>query len=152
MAPHLCINGYTMAKNIERAKQFQRALWNAAGKEWEEKDFVESWINKPTVTQWDEWYEKGLVPVALCALCGDDNLRGAYHKSSGLRSEVPINLCKACYKKHYPYLFKSPLDQIIGFLSDYGCLILTLFIGFVLALLIICIIAAVFYLLKWILA
>ena len=33
-----------MAKNLERAKEFQRTLWEAGGREWTESDFTDSWV------------------------------------------------------------------------------------------------------------
>ena len=64
-----------MAKDIERAKQFQRSLWEAGGREWTESDFTDSWVFSPMGADWDEWLKMGLMPIDFCPLCGDDDLK-----------------------------------------------------------------------------
>src|SRR5258705_12935167 len=96
-----------MAKNVERAKQFQRTLWKAAGWEWTEKDFDERWIHKPLGSQWDEWYEKKLAPAGFCALCGDDARTNAKFTPKWSRHNVPINLCDSCYEQRVGVLYNS---------------------------------------------
>lgn len=87
-----------MAKNIERAKQFQRTLWKAAGWEWTETDFDYRWIHKPLGADWDNWKRQGLVPVPFCAYCGDNDLTsGSQWINRHSLLKVPINLCAACY-------------------------------------------------------
>jgi hypothetical protein len=83
-------------KNIDRAKQFQRRLWEAVGKEWKEEDFDDRWIVRPYGQDWDFWYESGLVPVNFCALCGDDQLSGAYRSNNHSRHNVKVFICNAC--------------------------------------------------------
>ena len=137
-----------MAKNIERAKQFQRTLWKAAGWEWTEKDFDERWIHKPLGTQWDEWYEEKLAPVPFCALCGDDALTNARFTPNWSRHKVPINLCEPCYEQRVGALYasigppniRSILAEKLG--AGGCCLILVLLIAGIIA-------VAAIYLLKF---
>jgi hypothetical protein len=133
-----------MAKNLERAKQFQRTLWRAAGWQWTEKDFDERWIHKPLGDQWDAWYEQKLAPVSFCALCGDDQLASGRFTPKWSRHNVPINLCDTCYAKRMEALYGSAngvrlgppnLRSIIATQLGPGgcCLILVLLIGIVVA-------------------
>lgn len=87
-----------MAKNIVRAKEFQRTLWNASGGNWTEADFNEDWYFIPAGADWDAWYEQGLAPVPLCARCGEDELSGTVWTNKHSRRKVPVNLCAACYE------------------------------------------------------
>src|SRR5882724_1077044 len=87
-----------MAKNIERAKQFQKTLWEAGGGAWTEANFDHRWIHKPLGTDWDVWKRQGLVPVPFCAYCGDDDLTaGSQWVNRHSLLNVPVNLCATCY-------------------------------------------------------
>lgn len=87
-----------MAKDIERAKEFQKALWKAAGWEWTEATFDYRWIHKPLGADWDNWKRQGLVPVPFCAYCGDNDLAGGYQWANAHSLlKVPVNLCSTCY-------------------------------------------------------
>ena len=115
-----------MAKNIERAKQFQESLWKAAGWVWTEENFDNRWIHKPMGTDWDNWKRKGLVPVPFCAYCGDDDLTGGAqwsNKHSGLK--VPVNLCADCYTQMAERLgFNKPNRQLplrVMLVEKFGC-------------------------------
>jgi hypothetical protein len=90
------VNEGTHMKDIERAKAFQRRLWGAVGKEWSEEDFHDRWIMRPYGQDWDFWYEKGLVPVTFCALCGEDEMSGVYRSNNHSRYKVKIYICDAC--------------------------------------------------------
>jgi tetratricopeptide (TPR) repeat protein len=92
-------------KNIERAKQFQRGLWESAGREWKDSEFDNRWIFRPFGTDYDFWYQKGLVPVDFCALCGEDDLNKISGHISNPHSmySVKIKICDECAKtKGYP--------------------------------------------------
>jgi len=89
-------------KNIERAKEWQRKLYEASGREWTEKDFDEGWTRKPYGTDWDFWYEQGLAPANFCAECGEEKILGDFGNRNSLH-KVPIFLCEECARvKGYP--------------------------------------------------
>jgi hypothetical protein len=97
-APSLGDNA--MSKDIKRAKQFQKSLWEAAGWGWAEATLDHWRIHKPLGTDWDDWRRKGLVPVPFCAYCGNnDSLGGSQRSNVHSLLRVPVNLCSGCYAR-----------------------------------------------------
>lgn len=95
----------TNMKNIDRAKEWQRKLYEALNWGWKEEDFTADWIYKPYGADWDALYEQGLAPVKFCALCGEDNLGEKPGSISNQHSShnVPVFLCEECSRaKGYP--------------------------------------------------
>jgi hypothetical protein len=134
-----------LAKNIERARQFQKALWNAAGWEWTEATFDYRWIHKPLGADWDDRKRRGMVPVSFCAYCGEDDLAGGsqwVNMHSLLK--VPVNLCSSCYAQMAERLgFNQTSVQLplrVRFIERFGaggcCLIVALLMLCILALIV----------------
>jgi hypothetical protein len=124
-----------MAKDIGRAKQFQKSLWKAAGWEWTEEKFDYRWIHKPLGTDWDNWKRQGLVPVPFCAYCGDNDLAsGSQWANVHSLLKVPVNLCSTCYAQMAERLGfdkpSGPLPLRVRLIERFGaggcCLILVL--------------------------
>ena len=139
-----------MAKDLERAKRFQRSLWEVAGWQWTAETFDYKWIHKPLGTDWDDWKRKGLVPVPFCAYCGENDLAGG-SQWSNVHSliKVPVNLCSSCYAQMAERLGFDNTSAVpfrVRLIERFGasgcCLILVLLIGGAIGL------AAAFYLLK----
>jgi hypothetical protein len=139
-----------MARDLKRAKEFQQRLWVAAGKEWDDRDFVPTWIMKPTAKQWNEWHSMALIPVRFCALCGDDRLRSACYRPAGSYPKVQIKLCDTCCKKHYPERFKSRSEKILLYFLDDGCSRLIVVMSVIAVLVTVGIVVVIYKLLTWI--
>ena len=114
-----------MAKNLERAKEFQRTLWEAGGREWTESNFTDNWILTPYGADWDEWQSQGLMPIHFCPMCGDDDLNGGKtitKKFSVQRVQIPFCAeCAAANDNWFPK--EAPLSRQI---ANLGCLIMFL--------------------------
>jgi hypothetical protein len=94
-----------MSKDLERAKQFQRSLWEANGRDWAESDFTDTWVLSPMGADWDKWQLRGLMPIDFCPLCGEDDLSGGVtitKQFSALNVQIPH--CKDCSERHSDFL------------------------------------------------
>lgn len=116
-----------MGKDLERAKAFQRSLWEAAGKEWTESSFTDRWVFSPYGADWDEWQKMGLMPIDFCPLCGDDDLTGGAtvtKQFSLLNVQIPA--CADCVKAH-PNAFPKE-DPVAGTIANIGCIVIPLLV------------------------
>lgn len=52
-----------MNKDLQRAKLFQRSLWEAGGREWTDASFTDTWVFSPMAADWDECQSRGLMPI-----------------------------------------------------------------------------------------
>lgn len=116
-----------MGKDIERAKQFQRRLWEASGREWTDASFTDSWVMTPYGDDWDEWQMAGLMPIDFCPLCGDDDLSGGTtitKQFSALNVQIPH--CKECSVR-----LNLPSTENLSstYETTIGCLILLLLLA-----------------------
>ena len=62
-------------KTIERAKNYQKKLYTALGKQWDEKFFNDYWEATLMGHEWDTLYDKGYLENDFCAWCGNDELK-----------------------------------------------------------------------------
>jgi len=87
-------------KNYQRAKEYQKKLYNALNAEWREDLFNHRWISTIYGNQWDRLDEMGLVEYDFCALCGDNNLQSGYCRipSFSMR-RVQIPICDECWQE-----------------------------------------------------
>jgi hypothetical protein len=85
-------------KNPQRAKEYQKKLYTAIGRHWEESLFKKYWEGSVTGEQWDYLYDHNLLENNFCAWCGNPELKSDYHRSprfSMRRVRVPI--CDNCF-------------------------------------------------------
>lgn len=127
-------------KNIERAKNYQKKLYKALGREWSEKDFTKYWEGGVFGNEWDLLYEKGLLENNFCAWCGNDELKSNYYRQPNFSSrQVKIPICDDCFIEetggNIPYhkmakptrsncfiataILKNPMHPDIIFLKKY---------------------------------
>lgn len=81
-----------MAKDLERAKRFQRSLWEAAGWQWTAETFeVDTQTSGNGLGRLER---KGLVLVPSSAYCGDDDLSSG-SQGSNVHSllKVLLSIC-----------------------------------------------------------
>lgn len=111
-----------MAKDLERAKAFQKSLWEAAGREWSDASFTDDWVIAPYGADWDQWQMAGLMPIDFCPLCGDDDLSGGTtitKQFSELNVQIPH--CKDCATRNSRYM---PVSYKSTYETTAGCFIL----------------------------
>jgi len=68
-------------KNVERAKQYQKKLYTALGREWDETQLRKYWEGGINGNEWDYLYDNGFLENDYCAWCGNDELRSGYYRS-----------------------------------------------------------------------
>lgn len=87
-------------KNYERAKNYQRKLYSALGREWDESFFNDYWEATIWGHEWDYLYDNGLLENDFCAWCGNDELKTYYYRAiSFSQRNVKVFICDECFFK-----------------------------------------------------
>lgn len=85
-------------KNIERAKNYQKKLYEALGREWKEADFKRYWEGGVWGNEWDYLYDQGLLENDFCAWCGNNELKSDYYRSPSFSTRgVRVPICDDCF-------------------------------------------------------
>jgi len=87
-------------KNIERAKGYQKNLYEALGKNWEESHFRDYWEGGIYGNEWDYLYDHGFLENDFCAWCGNSELKSDYYRSPSFSKRgVRVPICDECFIK-----------------------------------------------------
>jgi len=87
-------------KNIERAKNYQKKLYLAVGREWNESNFKKYWEGGLFGEEWDSIYDQGLLENDFCAWCGNDEIITGYSRNPSFSSRgAYVTICDDCYNE-----------------------------------------------------
>jgi len=85
-------------KNIVRAKSYQKKLYNALGKKWNEEKFRKYWEGGILGSEWDLLYDQKELENDFCAWCGNDELKSDYYRSPSFSTRgVRVPICDDCF-------------------------------------------------------
>lgn len=112
-------------KDLEKAKKYQKKLYEALGREWNEAQFKKYWEGGIFGNEWDALYDQGLLENDFCAWCGSNELKSGYYRSPSFSARgVRVPICDDC--------FMEATDGNIQFKntpSKSGCFIATAVLG-----------------------
>ena len=87
-------------ENRERAKNYQKKLYAAAGRTWDESHYRDYWNNNFMGNEWDKFYDTGLLENDFCAWCGNDELKSGYYLAPRFSMRnVHVSICDECFMK-----------------------------------------------------
>ncbi|GEM_PF-4174204 len=85
-------------KNIEKVKNYQKKLYAALSRNWEERFFSNAWHLTMMGAEWDKLFEMGLIEKDFCSLCGNDELKSGYYKAPAFsKYNVKLPVCDVCW-------------------------------------------------------
>ena len=112
-------------KNVERAKNYQKQLYNILGREWSEASFKRYWEGGIYGNEWDSLYDQGLLNYPFCAWCGNDELKSGYYRSPKFSMRgVRVPICDDCFNEA-----SGGNVQFQNNTSKSGCFIATAVLG-----------------------
>jgi hypothetical protein len=123
-------------QNLDRARNYEKKLYAALGKEWREEFFNHTWLSDFYGQEWDQLYEMGILENDFCALCGNDELKSGYYRIpnfSNYRVQIPI--CDDCWDKH-GYERVAQLQSEFKKSFNKGCIVAAIIVIIILLLLI----------------
>ena len=114
-------------KNIEKAKNYQKKLYTALGREWNESSFRDYWEGTFFGNEWDYLYDNGYLENDFCAWCGSEELNNGYSRDPHFSERrVKIFICDDCFMRvtggNVPY-------KLANGTSRSGCFIATAVYG-----------------------
>jgi len=85
-------------KNIERAKRYQKKLFEALGRGWTELELKRYWEGGLTGEEWDYLYDNDFLENNFCAWCGNSELKSDYYRSPRFSMrQVRVPICDDCF-------------------------------------------------------
>lgn len=85
-------------KNLERAKNYQKKLFDALGIKWNEDKFYNFWEGALLGDQWDHLYDEGLIEDNFCIWCGNDDLgEGHFRRHMWASRDIRFPICDNCF-------------------------------------------------------